>query len=115
VPGWRCGWVIAYNKAGYLDKVVKNLATHQMIQLHINSLVQSALPRIFSDVPDSHFDGLKEKLKASADVAYLRLKDIRGITPIRSQGAMYQMVQFDPTQFKNIADDVDFAKKLLSE
>jgi len=39
VPGWRCGWVIAYNKDGYFDKVVKNLATHQMIQLHINSLV----------------------------------------------------------------------------
>ena len=25
VPGWRFGWVIAYNRSGYFDKVIKNL------------------------------------------------------------------------------------------
>ena len=25
VPGWRCGWVIVYNKHGYFDHVVDRL------------------------------------------------------------------------------------------
>jgi len=55
-----------------------------MIQLHINSLVQAALPKILSEVGEDYFDGLRDKLKASAEVAYDRLKGIRGIKPIRS-------------------------------
>lgn len=60
VPGWRCGWVIAYdNEAGSLKKVIENMNKHSMILLHPNSLVQQAIPQIFKNVPDSFFDSLK--------------------------------------------------------
>ena len=39
LPGWRCGWVIAYNNHGYFDKVIDNMGKHAMIQLHPASLV----------------------------------------------------------------------------
>jgi len=39
---------------------------HSMIQLHPNSLVQAALPRILKEVPDSHFEVMKQKLAAAS-------------------------------------------------
>jgi len=82
LPGWRCGWTIVYNNSGYFDQVLENLNKHSMILLHPNSLVQSALPRILAEVPESHFEDLKNKLRVSSETAYERLKSIRGITPI---------------------------------
>jgi tyrosine aminotransferase len=115
VPGWRLGWVIVYNKHGYFDDVIDRLQKHMTIQLHVNSLVQAALPKIFSDLPESHFTGLKSKLKSSADAAFTRLSNIKGIKPIKSSAAMYLMVEVQPEHFKDISDDIAFSKKLLAE
>lgn len=70
VPGWRLGWMIVYNHHGYFDAVIDHMGKQSMIVLHPNSLVQAALPKILAEVPQSHFDGMKEKLKESAEVAY---------------------------------------------
>ena len=78
-------------------------------------MVQAALPKILKDVPESHFDVLKGKLKTTADYAFERLTAIKGVTPIKSSAAMYMMVRVDLEEFKDIEDDVDFAKKLLAE
>ena len=51
----------------------------------------------------------------SSQTAYTRLSQIRGITPIRSSAAMYMMVKIDIDEFDDIADDIDFCKKLLTE
>lgn len=88
---------------------------HSMIQLHPNSLVQSALPRILKEVPDSHFDNMKQKLAFTSQLAFTRLSTIRGVTPIRSSAAMYMMVRIDFEEFEGISDDVDFCAKLLTE
>ena len=53
-----------------------------MIQLHPCTLVQGALPKILKEVGEDHFDGMKKKLKATADYAYNRFKEIKGVTPI---------------------------------
>ena len=74
-----------------------------------------ALPRILEEVPQSHFEGLSAKLKASSDVAFERLSAIKGITPIKSSAAMYMMVRIDKELLKDLADDIDFCKKLLAE
>ena len=115
LPGWRCGWTIVYNNSGYFDDVLQRMSMHSMIQLHPNSLVQFALPRILKEVPDSHFETMKSKLAASSQAAFSRLSQIRGVTPIRSSAAMYMMVRIDFEEFEGIADDVEFCKKLLHE
>lgn len=115
LPGWRMGWTIVYNNQGYFDDVLVRLNMHSMIQLHPNSLVQAALPRILKEVPDSHFEGMKQKLAVASQTAFTRLSSIRGVTPIRSSAAMYMMVRINFDEFSDIENDVDFCKKLLSE
>lgn len=115
VPGWRLGWTIVYNNQGYFDRVIDNMGKHAMIQLHPNSLVQHSLPNILANVPDTFFTELKLKLKTASDAAYTRLQGIKGIKPIQSSAAMYMMVSFDTSCFKDIEDDYDFCRKLLLE
>lgn len=115
LPGWRCGWTIVYNRHNYFDKVIDNLGKHAMILLHPNSLVQAALPKILGEVPESHFEGLKSKLKTSSEAAFARLSKIRGIKPIKSSAAMYMMVKIELSEFKDIADDISFCKELLAD
>lgn len=86
-----------------------------MILLHPNSLVQAALPRILKEVPDSYFEGLKDKLRGSSEHAYELISKIRGVTPIKSTAAMYLMCKVEVEEFKDISDDIDFCKKLLTE
>lgn len=115
LPGWRLGWNIVYNNHGYFDKVIENLHKHNMIQLHPNSLVQFALPKILAEVKEDFMMSMKSKLKDTADYAYERLSGIKGIEPIRATAAMYMMVKIRPEVFSDIADDVEFCKKLLNE
>lgn len=86
-----------------------------MILLHPNSMVQSSLPKILGEVPDSHFTDLKEKLKVSSETLYDVLKEVDGVNPIKSAAAMYMMVEIDIPFFKDIENDVDFCVKLLAE
>lgn len=44
-----------------------------------------------------------------------KLKNIQGVRPIMPRGAMYIMVGIEPSQFRDIKNDVDFAQKLLKE
>lgn len=115
LPGWRLGWCIVYNNQGYFDDVIERMGMHAMIQLHPNSLVQHALPRILKEVPDSHFENMKQKLAASSQTAFSRLSSIRGVTPIRSSAAMYMMVRIDVEEFEDIENDIEFCRKLLTE
>jgi len=86
-----------------------------MILLHPNSVVQAALPRIFNEVNEDFFDDLKSKLKLAADAGFERLSSIKGIVPIKSSAAMYMMVRVELDQFRDMADDIEFCKKLLAE
>ncbi|CDW80599.1 tyrosine aminotransferase [Stylonychia lemnae] len=115
LPGWRLGWSIVYNNHGYFDHVIQNLHKHAMIQLHPNSLVQQALPRILGEVGEDHFTTLKNKLKEAAECAFNRLSQIRGLQPIKPSAAMYMMIKISLDEFCDIEDDVDFCKKMLHE
>lgn len=115
LPGWRCGWTIVYNNSGFFDDVITNLGKHSMILLHPASIVQFALPKILKEVPDSHFETVKQKLALSSQTAFARLSEIKGITPIKSSAAMYMMVRIELSEFADIDDDVDFCKKMLQE
>jgi tyrosine aminotransferase len=43
------------------------------------------------------------------------LEKIPGLKVVRPQGAMYVMTGIETSHFKDVADDVDFAKMLLAE
>jgi len=58
---------------------------------------------------------LKLKLKTTSNFAFEQLQGIRGITPVKPRAAMYMMVGIEIAEFKDIEDDLDFAKKLLNE
>jgi len=77
--------------------------------------VQFALPKILKEVPDSHFEDMKQKLALSSHTAFARLSSIRGVTPIRSSAAMYMMIQIQLDLFPDISDETDFCIKLLKE
>lgn len=115
LPGWRVGWSIVYNHQGYFDQVVDHMGKQSMILLHPCSLVQAALPKILAETPQSHFEGMKDKLRASAKTAFERFSTIPGLIPVQSSAAMYMMVRIDLDYFEDIENDVDFVKKLLAE
>jgi tyrosine aminotransferase len=86
-----------------------------MIQLHPNSLVQAALPKILSEVGDDYFVSLKSKLRATSEHAFEKLSAVEGLVPIKATAAMYMMIKIEIEKFKDITDDLDFCKKLLDE
>jgi tyrosine aminotransferase len=51
VPGWRLGWVIVYNRHGYLDVVKDHIVKYLRIPYHPCTLIQYALPKILMDTP----------------------------------------------------------------
>jgi len=75
----------------------------------------AALPKILKEVPESHFDGMRQKLSTVSAAAFERLSTVRGVTPIRSSAAMYMMVRIDFAEFRDIENDVAFCSKLLNE
>jgi tyrosine aminotransferase len=58
---------------------------------------------------------MKDKLRDSARLAFEKLEEIEGLTPIKSQAGIVQMVRIEVVKFDGIADDVEFCKKLLAE
>lgn len=85
------------------------------IFLHPTSIVQFGVPKILRDVKEEHFENMKTKLRESSNYAYEKLKDIKGLEPIKASAAMYMMVRIHLEEFDDIADDLDFCKKLLNE
>jgi len=115
LPGWRCGWLIVYNRHNYFDNVLVNLSLQSAILLHPCSLVQYALPKILKEVPDSYFAEFRAKIKDTSSYAFEKLQGIRAIKPTKANAAMYMMVAFDVNEFKDIKDTEDFAIKILEE
>ena len=115
LPGWRLGWVIVYNNHGYFDNVTTHLHKLNQISLHPTSIIQYALPRIFKEVKEDHFIGMKSKLRESSNYAYDKISEIRGLEPVKASAAMYMMVRINLQDFDGIEDDLDFCKKLLNE
>ncbi len=115
VPGWRLGWVIAYNRSGYFDLIIKNLDQYQKIHYPPASILQYALPKIFARVPDSYFKDFNTKLFDKADYLYTQLSTIDALKPLKSNASMFLMVGIDFSKLRDISDDLDFSLKLYEE
>ena len=66
-----------------------------MVQLHPSALVTHAMPKILKQVPESFYASMKQNLKKTADYAFEKFSNVRGITPIKPSAAMYMMVRID--------------------
>lgn len=114
VPGWRCGWIIIYNRHGYLDIVKDHITKYLRIPFHPNTLILNALPKIFKEQPDSYLDDYCTKLAESSNWIYEELLKIKGLTPIKASAGMYMMVKLEISEWKEvhgIEDDKDFVLK----
>ena len=116
VPGWRLGWVIAYDKQGILKDggVLHGLKQLTQIIVGPNSLMQSIVPTVLQRTDPMFYDKTMATLQSHANFTIERLSMVDGLTPVPPQGAMYVMVGIDVDGL-GVASDVDFAQRLLEE
>jgi tyrosine aminotransferase len=92
VPGWRLGWIIVYNRHGFLTDVKEGMLRATTIWLSPCSLIQAALPKILKEVGEDFHDAYKANLKKSSALVTELCSQIEGLNPIKGQGSMYMMV-----------------------
>lgn len=115
VPGWRLGWVVINDRHSRLSQVRVGLNKQTQLILGPSTLVQSIVDTALHKTPASYLQDLRTTLKEHADVVSDELEKFPGLTVVRPYGAMYMMVGIQPENFVDITDDVEFAKKLLTE
>eukprot|EP01133_Synstelium_polycarpum_P014185 gene14185-16725_t len=118
VPGWRVGWITVHDRNGVFENIKKAVISLSQIILGCNSLIQSTLPTILDESNTeikAFFDEVNATLEKHSTFTVDSLSKIDGLTPITSDGTMYQMIGIDTSKFNGIEDDVVFMGKLLEE
>ncbi|GFS44477.1 tyrosine aminotransferase [Trichonephila inaurata madagascariensis] len=116
VPGWRMGWILIHDRNEVFGHSIRNglQALCQRI-MGSNTLVQGALPNILKDTPQNFFNDVIMSVKINASIAFSKLSEIPGLSPIMPSGAMYMMVGIDIHTFTGFKTDTEFVEKLVSE
>lgn len=91
VPGWRIGWGVFHDRGGVFKDVRRGVGNLSQIELHPNSLIQAALPKILA-VPRDYLDDVVEELKQNAKIVMEGLATAPGLRVSEPQGAMYAIV-----------------------
>jgi len=91
VPGWRVGWVVLHERGGVFKDVRRGLGNLSQVQLHPNTVFQTALPKIL-ETPKEFFEGVVDVLKSNARLVVEELSKAPGLHVIEPQGALYAMV-----------------------
>ncbi len=116
VPGWRFGWVVVNEPEGYeLAELRKGLFDLCTLIIGACSLIQSALPSIFDDTPESFYVATNELLERNAVFLSEELGKIEGLRVIKPQGTMYMLVGIDFDRFEGLKDDLEVSELLISE
>jgi tyrosine aminotransferase len=114
VPGWRLGWILIHDQSHALDEIRNALVDLAGIILGANSLIQAALPSIFSNVtPDQHAQ-VNNYVANNARIAYEALYATPGLKLFKPQGAFYMMVGLDMSHF-DLHDDIEVCERLIAE
>ncbi|XP_020915561.1 tyrosine aminotransferase isoform X2 [Exaiptasia diaphana] len=116
VPGWRLGWILIHDRNGaFEDEVRPGLTSLSQQILGPNTIIQAAIPDIFSKTPNSFYENAINVMQKNAMILYEDLSKIPELIPIMPQGAMYMMVGINTSMFEDIKDDVEFTEKLVAE
>ncbi|XP_039279828.1 tyrosine aminotransferase isoform X1 [Nilaparvata lugens] len=92
VPGWRVGWIKIHDPIGVFTEIRKGLVSISQKTLGCSTIIQGALPRILTGVPQAYFDGVMDTIEKTAKLAHSLINEVKGLYPIMPQGAMYMMV-----------------------
>lgn len=115
VPGWRIGWILIHDPPRITTSQIRpGLCDLAGLILGANSLIQGALPGIFTSVPQSFHQSINDYIAKNARIIYDCLQGTPGLKLTKPQGAFYIMVGIDMDQF-DLADDVLACEKLIAE
>lgn len=114
VPGWRCGWVLIYDKQNVCGHVKANMKKIKNMLLHPCPFIMQAIPTIFRDRPQNYFQDVMDKVKNRAEIVQNKLGGVRGVYVAPPEGALYTMISLDFSNM-DIKDSITFAQKLVQE
>ncbi|GAB5590096.1 hypothetical protein Unana1_04996 [Umbelopsis nana] len=115
VPGWRVGWVTVHDRNGIFSEVHEGILSLSQLILGPCSVIQAALHEILHETSHEFHEKTIKQLEHNTKISTDGISKIPGLTAVIPQGAMYMMVGVNISEFKDIADDVDFTQKLVAE
>lgn len=113
VPGWRIGWIVVSDPLRVMDECKQGIRNMSQVLLGPNSVCQSALPQLLDEIPESFFREINSILKKHAEFMFDGLMKIRTLTPTKSHGGMYMMVEVELTKLRGIDSTEEFCRRLL--
>eukprot|EP00358_Blepharisma_japonicum_P004679 CAMPEP_0202948486 /NCGR_PEP_ID=MMETSP1395-20130829/13517_1 /ASSEMBLY_ACC=CAM_ASM_000871 /TAXON_ID=5961 /ORGANISM="Blepharisma japonicum, Strain Stock R1072" /LENGTH=405 /DNA_ID=CAMNT_0049650593 /DNA_START=11 /DNA_END=1228 /DNA_ORIENTATION=+ len=115
VPGWRCGWLIVYDKhnkcAEFRDAILK---VKNML-LHPAPFIANSIPAIIEQTPDNYMCEVMQKVKERAELVYQKIQETPGLSMQMPEGALYCMISIDLEAFEDFGNSIIFAEKLARE
>ncbi|XP_052749633.1 tyrosine aminotransferase-like [Galleria mellonella] len=116
VPGWRMGWLVIHDRQDIFSKDIRDgLRNLTGRLLGPNKLIQMALSKTLTTVPQSFFDSVMSFIESQAKLAYKELSHAPGLRPILPQGAMYMMIEIKMSMFPVFRDELEFIERMYSE
>ncbi|XP_014676018.1 PREDICTED: tyrosine aminotransferase-like [Priapulus caudatus] len=115
IPGWRMGWITIHDRNDIFKEVRLGLTALTQRILGPNSLVQAAIPKILTQIPQKYFDDTLAILQRNAEIGYNALCNVPGLKPVMPAGAMYMMVGLEMDRFPAFGNDLEFTEKMVEE
>lgn len=115
LPGWRLGWVLLIDEAGYAADVLKGMQNLAMHTLGPNAIAQHTIPEVLKNTQRDYYARNMAELEANAKLFVEGLRKCRGLSCAEPQGALYIMVKVHFDEFRDFTNDVEFYTALEDE
>lgn len=109
VPGWRCGWIIIYDRENRCRGIRDSIRKVKNMLLHPPPFIMQAIPDIFRKKPANYYEDLMSKVKLRADLVKHHIQSIPGLYLSESEGSLYTMISIDLSMFP-FKDSASFCK-----
>jgi tyrosine aminotransferase len=114
VPGWRCGWIIIYDKYKKCERFKLAIKQIRGMLYHPTNFIMQAIPNIFENLPGDYFSRLMKKVKERLDIVMSIIPGVPGLHLEIPEGSLYCMVSIDFTNL-DLKDSIEFSEKLAIE
>jgi tyrosine aminotransferase len=114
VPGWRCGWILIYDKQNRCSSFRPAFRKIKNMLLHPTPFIMQAIPEIFRRKPANYFEEMMEKVKARAELVKSFVQQIEGLNVSESEGSLYVMISVDLNLLK-FKDSFAFCEKFAKD
>ena len=110
--GWRIGYLYYHDPEGKLNELKEGLERMARARLCANSIAQFAAIEALKN-PGTHTDEMVKKLRERRDYSHKRLRQIEGISCIKSEGAFYLFPKIDFNEYTKWKNDKEFIIDLV--